>query len=191
MQSNRMTMKAAVKSVEVDELGYIWAVVYGPLLGDGDSVQFDAAFRPEEVPPGMTPLGLASLALGHKVEIDLAKCGDSSFAVVALRLSEKTQAARVLRLAAEMMPWVPQGDWLGALCRAGLTTGYSMRGMAERRVFNHLEVTGRKNSAGTSWNAFRNAKSFGEVNQHELLKEQIAALMTVADQLDEENDDGD
>lgn len=113
-------MKATVQAVQADCNAYIYASVWGPLREEGRSVRFDAAFCPTGGdPPGLTPLVLASIALGHKVEIDVEKCGESSYAIVALRLSEKTQAARVLRLAAEMLPHVARGNWYGAfLCTA-------------------------------------------------------------------------
>lgn len=192
MQSNRITMKATVKSVEVDELGYIWASVYGPLLEDGDSIQFDAMFRPEEDQPGLTPLVLASIALGHKVEIDVEKCGASSYAIVALRLSEKTQAARVLRLAAEMLPNVQRGNWSGAFEKAGLVATPRVCAVAQVAFWEHLQATGRRsNPYGVTWDCFKGLHSEAELDKDAWLKEQIEAFLCTADQLDKENDNED
>lgn len=188
----KITMKATVKSVHVDELGYIWASVYGPLLEDGRSVQFDAMFRPEEDQPGLTPLVLASIALGHKVEIDVEKCGESSYAIVALRLSEKTQAARVLRIAAEMLPNVPRGNWYGAFEKAGLVATPRVCAVAQVAFWGHLQATGRRgNPYGVTWNCFKGLHSEAELDNDAWLKEQTEAFLCTADQLDKENDDED
>ena len=188
----KTTMKTTVKSVEVDSLGHIWASVYGPLLDDDDSIQFDAMFRPEEDQPGLTPLVLASIALGHKVEIDVEKCGESSYAIVALRLSEKTQAARVLRIAAEMLPRLRQNDWYGGFVKAGLVTTPRVCDVAQDAFWEHLQATGRRtNPYGATWNAFKGLHSAEEVDKDALLKEQIEAFLCAADQIDKENDDED
>lgn len=188
----KITMKATMKSVEVDELGYIWASVYGPLLEDERSVQFDAMFRPEEDQPGLTPLVLASIALGHKVEIDVGKCGASSYAIVALRLSEKTQAARVLRLAAEMLPNVGRLKWSGVLNAASWIVGGEIAEFVQSRVYKHIEVTGRRNvRSGVAWNCFAGHANIESVDKDVWLKEQIEVFLRTADELDKENDDVD
>ena len=188
----KITMKARVMAVHVDCNDYIYASVYGPLLEDGSSVRFDAAFCPEEDLPGLHPLVLASIALGHKVEIDLLEGGDGSFTVVALRLSEKTQAARVLRIAAEMLPWTDRRYCFSTLEKASLIVDRRVAEIAETQFFQHLEATGRKcGTGGVTWNAFTGHSTIESVDKDALLKEQIKAFLCVADKLDSENDDED
>ena len=192
MQSNRITTKAVVMCVYVDEPGDISLSFYGPLPGFGIHHRFGADFIPGDVPSGMTPLVLASVALGHKVEIDLTCCGESSYAILALRLSEKTQAARVLRIAAEMLPNVARGDWSGAFEKAGLVATPKVCAVAQVAFWEHLQATGRRsNPYGVTWNCFKGLHSAEEVDNDALLKEQVEAFLCVADKLDRENDDED
>lgn len=192
MQSNRITTKAVVMCAYIDDPWDISLSFYGPLPGFGIHHRFGADFIPGDVPSGMTPLVLASVALGHKVEIDLREGGDGPFTVIALRLSEKTQAARVLRIAAEMLPHVPRSDWLGALTKASLAVDRRVTAIAQTQFFQHLEATGRKNGrGGVTWNAFAGHTNIESVDKDALLKEQVEAFLCVADKLDKENDDED
>lgn len=185
----KITMKATVHAVQVDCNQNIYVSAYGPLLENGR--RFDAAFCPAgEDQPGLTPLVLASIALGHKVEIDVEKCGESSYAIVALRLSEKTQAARVLRIAAEMMPNVPHENWYGSFARARVVGTRGVCNVAQDAFWKHLKATGRVNGAyGVTWNCFAGHSNIESVAKDALLKEQIEAFLCTADQLDKENDD--
>lgn len=192
MQSNRITTKAVVMCVYIDEPTDISLSFYGPLPGFGIHHRFGADFIPGDVPSGMTPLVLASVALGHKVEIDVACCGESSYAILALRLSEKTQAARVLRIAAEMLPWTDRRYCFGTLEKASLIVDRRVAEIAETQFFQHLEATGRKcGTAGVTWNAYSGHTNIESVDKDALLKEQIEAFLCAADKLDKENDDED
>ena len=186
-------MKARVNAVQVDHTeGHIWMSVYGPILEDGKCVEFYPAFCPEQDLPGLTPLALASLALGHKVEIDVAKCGESSYAILALRLSEKTRAARVLRIAAEMLPNVGRLNWSGVINAAAWVASADLADLVRSFVYQHLEATGRKKGCwGVTWNAYSGHTNIESVDNDALLKEQIEAFLCVADKLDRENDDED
>lgn len=127
-------------------------------------------------------------AWGRTCEVTV-RFSDEEANVIDLKVipTRKEQVARVLRLAAEMIPNANR-DWYQVVCWAAMTSSAEVQGEAIEAFNSHLQRTGRIFGYGTRWNAFEGKSRPEDVDPDLLRAEQAQALLAAADEVEKGDD---